>query len=147
MVLAFNTQRSEVEVLASQLWTDTDGDQVLFTETPEGLFSAFDPGDTGLLTQIPDPATAYNGDDDQISIAEGALFNVQLVAENRDSNGDRSKGVHNPFLSVELLVASINSVQATYALSVRLSPEAQAIVDRVNRELLRSRAPHTVSSR
>ena len=46
------------------------------------------------------------------------MFNLQLVAEARHGNGDRSKGVHNPFLSVDLLAASVNSLQDAYGLSL-----------------------------
>ena len=52
-----------------------------------------------------------------LSVAEGALFNMQLIAEGRDDHGDGSKGVHNPFLSVDLLAASLNSLQDAYGLS------------------------------
>jgi hypothetical protein len=70
------------------------------------------------------------------------------VGEARYANGDRSKGVHNPFLSPALLVASLNAVQTTYFTPVvRLSPEAQGIVDRINAKLLRGRAPSPISSR
>jgi hypothetical protein len=126
---------------------------VLFRSTtnPDGSFLAFDPGDTGLLTQLPDPAAAFTTADLQISVAEGALFNLRLVAPARYANGDRSRGVHNPFLSTALLAASINAVQATYfpppTAAVRISPRAQAIVDRVNAQVLRGRAPSSISSR
>ncbi|HEX6105144.1 MAG TPA: hypothetical protein VFZ26_06130, partial [Gemmatimonadales bacterium] len=130
------------------LWNDADGDTVLFTTNEDGSFLAFDPGDTGLLTQIADPAAAFTTADLQISVAEGALFNLRLVAEARYANGDRSKGVHNPFLSTALLAASINAVQTTYfAAPIRLSPEGQAIVDRVNAKVLAGRAPSPISSR
>jgi predicted CXXCH cytochrome family protein len=144
---ALESQRSTLKILADQLWVDADGDQVLYDTTATGAFNAFDPGDTGLLTQIPDPVTQINHKDNVVSIAEGALFNVRLVAENMYANGDRSKGVHNPFLSRDLLAASINSVKATYGLSVQASPEVQKILDEVDRRLLRTPVPHTVSSR
>ncbi len=144
---ALESQRATVKILADQIWTDSDGDQVLYDTTATGAFNAFDPGDTGLLTQIPDPLTQINHKDNVVSIAEGALFNARLVGEDLYANGDRSKGVHNPFLARDLLAASINSLKATYGLSVRLSPEAQAILDDVDRRLLRTRAPHTISSR
>jgi predicted CXXCH cytochrome family protein len=148
VALALNTQRGEIEFLADELWNDADGDTVLFTTNPDGSFLAFDPGDTGLLTEIADPATAFTTADLQISVAEGALFNLRLVGEARYANGDRSKGVHNPFLSPALLVASLNAVQTTYFTPVvRLSPEAQGIVDRINAKLLRGRAPSPISSR
>jgi predicted CXXCH cytochrome family protein len=145
--LALSSQRADIAVLADQIWTDTDGDQVLYDTTSAGLFSAFDPGDTGLLTQIPDPVTAINHKDPQISVAEGALFNVRLVGEDRYANGDRSRGVHNPFLSAALLAASIDALQSTYALSVRLPPEAQAVLDRLNRKLQQRRTTGPISSR
>jgi hypothetical protein len=149
VVAALSSQRADIEFLADELWNDVDGDTVLFTtDTLTGAFVAFDPGDTGLLTQIPDPATAYTTADVQISVAEGALFNLRLVGEARYANGDRSKGVHNPFLSTALLAASINAVQAEYfPAAIRLSPEAQAILDRVNAKVLRGRAPGTINSR
>jgi predicted CXXCH cytochrome family protein len=146
--LALSSQRANLAVLADQLWTDTDGDQVLFTTDETGAFVAFDPGDTGLLTQIPNPGTEFTTEDLQTSVAEGALFNLRLVGENRYANGDRSKGVHNPFLSAALLAASLNAVQDTYfAPPIRLSAEAQAVLDRVNAKLLRSRAANVISSR
>jgi predicted CXXCH cytochrome family protein len=147
--LALQSQRADIDVLVDQLWNDVDGDTVLFEADPvTGDFIAFDPGDTGLLTQIPDPATAFTTADLQISVAEGALFNVRLVGEARYANGDRSKGVHNPFLSTALLAASINAVQAQYFTpTVRLSPEGQAVLDRVNAKVLRGRAPSPISSR
>jgi hypothetical protein len=38
-------------------------------------------------------------------------------------------------------------LQAAYGLSPTLSPEARAILEDVNRRLLRRGAPHTISSR
>ena len=147
--LAFSSQRANIATLADLIWTDTDGDQVLFeADTATGAFIAFDPGDTGLLTQIPNPEIQFNREDDSISVAEGALFNMQLIAEDRDDHGDGSKGVHNPFLSVDLLAASIDLVAGC------LRPECAAVPRKrrrswidVNRRLLRTRAPHTISSR
>jgi predicted CXXCH cytochrome family protein len=147
VVLALGSQRTTIENLADQLWVDADGDQVLYDTTATGAFNAFDPGDTGLLTQIPDPVTQINHKDNVVSIAEGALFNARMIAENLYANADRSKGVHNPFLSRDLLAASINSVKATYGLSLRASPEVQAILDDVDRRLLRTRVPRPISSR
>ena len=143
---AFTDHRATVATLADLIWTDTDGDQVLYETNEDGSFAAFDAGDTGLLTQITDPAINLNPNDDSLSVAEGVLFNMQLIAEGRASNGDRSKGVHNPGLSTSLLGASITALQTVYSLSLRVPPETQALLDRVNRQL-RRRGPHTVSSR
>jgi hypothetical protein len=148
VALALQSQRADIDVLVDQLWNDVDGDTVLFEVDSAGAFLAFDPGDTGLLTQIPAPDSAFTTEDLQISVAEGALFNVRLVGEARYANGDRSRGVHNPFLSTALLAASINAVQGEYfGAAVRLSPEAQALLDRVNAKVLRGRAPSPISSR
>jgi predicted CXXCH cytochrome family protein len=144
---ALSSKRLDIAVLADQIWTDTDGDQILYDTTATGAFNAFDPGDTGLLTQLPDPVTAINHKDNQVSVAEGALFNVRLVAENRYANGDRSKGVHNPFLSTALLAASIQALQATYGLSIRLDPDAQVILDRENAKLQQRRVTGPISTR
>ncbi len=143
---AFSDHRNNIAVLADQIWTDTDGDQVLYETTEDGTFSAFDPGDTGLLTQIPNPAVNFNPNDDSLSVAEGVLFNVQLIAEGRASNGDRSKGVHNPGLSTSLLGASINALQDAYGLSLHVPPETQALLDRVRRHL-KVRDQRKISSR
>jgi predicted CXXCH cytochrome family protein len=144
--LALSSQRHDIAVLADLLWTDTDGDQVLYDTTAAGLFNAFDPGDTGLLTQLPDPATALNHKDLQVSVAEGALFNVRLVGENRYANGDRSKGVHNPFLAASLLAASIDAVESTYGLDIQ-SSQAKAVLDRINARLRQRRVVGPISSR
>ena len=64
------SHRSNVATLADLIWTDTDGDQVLFEEDENGTFIAFDPGDTGLLTQVPNPQINFNGADDSTSVAE-----------------------------------------------------------------------------
>ncbi len=144
--LAFSSQRGQIALLADQLWVDTDGDEVLFETAEDGSFVAFDPGDTGLLTEVPSPTINFNSNDDSLSVAEGALFNVQLIGENRNEHGDGSKGVHNPFLSVDLLAASVTSLQNAYGLNAPLSPEVNAILEQVNRRRL-TRDRHTISSR
>ena len=49
-----------------------------------------------------------------VTPAEGALFNVDLFGEGRFANGDKSFGVHNPFLARALLAANITELQKTY---------------------------------
>jgi predicted CXXCH cytochrome family protein len=144
---ALASQRADIQTLANILWNDVDGDQVLYDTLSTGAFGAFDAGDTGLLTQIPDPTTAINHKDLVVSIAEGALFNARLIGENRYANGDRSKGVHNPFLSTALLAASIEAVQTTYGISLRLTPQQQAVLSRVNAQVLRGRSQRQLSTR
>lgn len=87
----------ELGYLTGTLWTDVNGD------------GKIDAGDTGLLTQV--PATEFKRDS-VITVAEGALFNVQLVGV------DGSHGVHNPPYLRALLSATIQAVQQRYGLSV-----------------------------
>ena len=91
---AFEANRNIVRLLADQLWVDANGNQALYVTDPVSHVTSFDPGDTGLLTQV--PVTEFNTADNAITDAEGVYFNVQLVGENRYANGDRSLGAHNP---------------------------------------------------
>ena len=98
----FQAIEQEMAFLTGTLWTDVNGDGKIGS------------GDTGLLTQV--PATEFKRDS-IITAAEGALFNVQLVAV------DGSHGVHNPPYLRALLTATIQAVKQKYGLSV---PPAQA---------------------
>ncbi len=98
----FESLKSEMQYLAGILWTDVNGN------------GKIDTGDTGLLTKV--PSTEFKRDA-VITVAEGALFNVQLVS------ADRSNGAHNPPYLRALLLATINAVKTQYALTV---PPAQA---------------------
>lgn len=98
----FESLTSEMQYLAGVLWTDVNGN------------GKIDTGDTGLLTKV---ASTEFKRDAVITVAEGALFNVQLIAS------DRSNGVHNPPYLRALLLATINAVKTQYALTV---PPAQA---------------------
>jgi hypothetical protein len=131
---AFASQRAAVGALVDALWKDTNGNQKLFDTTasspgPGGRFAGFDAGDTGLLTQLSaaQADTAFNYKDNVVSVAEGVLFNVRLLGENRYANGDGSLGVHNPLLYQQLLATSINQLKARYGLPV--PPAVQALVD------------------
>ncbi|MEO8294853.1 MAG: cytochrome c3 family protein [Gemmatimonadota bacterium] len=139
-VSAFNANRSIVATLSDQIWVDN----------PAGAPSTIgvpDAGDQGLLSLI--PTTEYNTDDNLITVAEGVLFNVRLVADDRDANGDRSHGVHNPFLAQSLLTASIQALNATYGPFPAPPARVKALMDDVNQRILRSRTqrPTAVSSR
>jgi predicted CXXCH cytochrome family protein len=97
--------RVRIEALAVVLWEDLNGDQQLDP----------DPVDRGYLpTVLAMQPGEFDPTDNRISPAEGGLFNTQLTAEDRASNGDRSRGVHNPFLAEALLRANILEMQATY---------------------------------
>ena len=141
---AFEANRNIVRLLADQLWVDVNGNQVLYTTDPvTGQGTGFDPGDTGLLTQV--PVTEFNATDNKITDAEGVLFNVRLIAENRYGNADRSFGAHNPFLSQSLLTASIDALKATYGLAV--TPQVQRLMDQIKARNPRARAQFTISRR
>lgn len=128
----FTNERQTIANLVNQLWTD---DGVISPTTGEPYI---DPAtDTGLLPTLvasnpTDPVTgkkAFDGTDNYISPAEGALFNAMMLSENLYSHKDGSFGVHNPFYYEALLAASIQSVQTTYSLP-DVSPKVQALMRR-----------------
>lgn len=96
----------EMDYLTGTLWTDVNGDGTI------------DAGDTGLLTQVDSTEFAQ---DSIITVAEGALWNIQLVQK------DKSHGVHNPPFEKALIIATIQAVQQQYSLAV--SPAVQALMD------------------
>jgi predicted CXXCH cytochrome family protein len=104
----FVSLSDEMQYLAGVLWTDVNGN------------GKIDAGDTGLLTKV--PSTEFTRDS-IITVAEGALFNVQLVSV------DGSHGVHNPPYLKALLIASIDAVQQQYALAA-----PPAVAARIARE-------------
>jgi predicted CXXCH cytochrome family protein len=144
---AMASQRAVVGALTDALWNDADGDEVMFDTLPGGKFSAFDPGDTGLLTQLSaaQADTAYYYKDNVLSVAEGVFFNVRLLGEDRYANGDRSLGVHNPLLYQQLLATSIDQLKTRYGLPV--PPAVQLLVDQTLRHVaqLRGRTVRTAS--
>lgn len=101
---AFDANRATLAVFADQIWIDVDAD------------GSVDATDTGLLALVKAGAATeqFTTADGAITVAEGALYNVRMLGENRYSNGDKSMGVHNPFLSQKLLALSIQALQAQY---------------------------------
>lgn len=95
--------RDRLKTLANVLWTDVNGNQTIDAGT-----------DTGYLPQILASSPGEFAADSVITSAEGAAFNVRLVGEGLYANGDKSLGVHNPFLAEALLRASIADMQANY---------------------------------
>lgn len=117
---ALNSLRTQIALFADQLWIDTDDDEKIDAA----------PVDGGLLAIIArDFPGAINPSDDIISPADGAEFNVKLFGEGRYGNGDKSLGVHNPFLAKGLLAANIAELLATYPNLPDLSSAMQAEVD------------------
>jgi len=116
---AFQSNRATIAALVNTLWKDVNGDQKL-----EKL-----PTDSGYLAQIyaNNPADLTNAT--TVTPAEGCLFDVQMLGENLAANGDRSYGVHNPFLAQALLNACITELQAQYAYLAPPPPRVQALID------------------
>jgi len=100
----YESLTSELQYFASVLWDDVNGD------------GKIDAGDTGLLTEV--PSTEFKRDS-IITVAEGALFNVQLISV------DASHGVHNPPYLRALLIATIEAVQNKYGLSAPAAAQAR----------------------
>jgi predicted CXXCH cytochrome family protein len=105
VVAAFDANRAVLATFADQIWIDTDQNGTV------------DATDQGMLATVvaQAPTNQFSTSDGVITVAEGALFNVRLLGENRYANGDKSMGVHNPFLSQKLLAVSISALQAQYA--------------------------------
>lgn len=99
--------RTEIETLAAQIWRDLNNNQTIDAA----------PIDAGYLAIIKRDLPAELSNPTIITPARGAEFNVKTFGENRYSNGDRSKGVHNPFLARALLAASINELRTRYGLA------------------------------
>ena len=103
---AFLNSRDRIEQLAASIWVDGDGDQTI--DVP--------PTDQGYLPTIKATIPGeLNPSDQRVSPADGAEFNTKLCAE-RYSNGDKSKGAHNPFFCEALLRANIDELRAAYGL-------------------------------
>lgn len=117
---ALNSLRIQIASFADQIWIDNDGDESV---------DAF-PTDGGLLAIIKrDYPGAINPSDNIISPADGAEFNMKLFGEGRYANGDKSRGVHNPFLAKALLAANITELVATYPGLPPISAALQSQVD------------------
>lgn len=110
--------RSDIEALAAQIWVDTDHDETIDAA----------PTDAGYLAIIRRDRPTELTSTTVITPARGAEFNVKTFGE-RYSNGDKSLGVHNPFLARALLAANIAELRTAYGLP---APPAmiQALVDK-----------------
>ncbi|MEP6590781.1 MAG: cytochrome c3 family protein [Gemmatimonadota bacterium] len=98
--------RSEIETLAAQIWIDSNKNQTIDPAPIDGGYLAIIRRD--MPGELTNPTV--------ITPARGAEFNVKTFGEGRYGNGDRSKGVHNPFLARALLGANIVELRARYAL-------------------------------
>src|SRR5574338_761292 len=97
--------RARLKTLADVLWQDVNGNQLI------------DAGvDLGYLPTVKQNLPDEFKPDTVITAAEGGEFNARLVGEGLYGNGDKSLGVHNPFLAEALLRASIQEMQSKYSL-------------------------------
>lgn len=100
----FVSRRSTIKRLADQIWKDVNKNQVVDT------FGV----DSGYLPKVMKARPGDFAASAPLTAAKGALFNVQMVGEGLAANGDRSFGVHNPFLAESLLSVSIQALLAAY---------------------------------
>lgn len=135
----FNSKRATVKLLLDNLWTDTNGNQVL-EGTDGGVLAAVLRQHPGTLAPAADsawfcctdpdgsgPLTAAS--DKSLSIAEGALWNARMLGENLYSHNDGSFGIHNPALYEGLIASSINAVRTKYNLPAGIvSASAEAAI-------------------
>ncbi len=96
--------RARLATLRDQIWIDVNHNQ------------AIDATDGGYLGTIKATLPNEFKADTVITAAEGAEFNVKMVGEGSYGNGDRSLGVHNPFLAEALMRANIAELRTKYAL-------------------------------
>jgi predicted CXXCH cytochrome family protein len=113
---------SRLRSLTRTLWVDVDGDETV---------DAF-PADSGILAKIKANTTDLNPSTAPVTAADGAHFNVNLVGENAAgvfmyANGDKSHGVHNPFLAEVLLRASIDELTDLYGAQPWFTPLPSAV--------------------
>ena len=102
----FGQIRSDIAVLADQIWIDSNHNGVIDAA----------PTDAGYLAIIKRDHPAELTSTTVVTAAQGAWFNVDLFGEGRFGNGDKSFGVHNPFLARALLAADITELRSVYAL-------------------------------
>ena len=98
--------RADLKVLADQLWIDGNRNGVIDAA----------PTDAGYLAIIKRDRPGELTNSTVVTPALGAKFNVFTFGEGRYANGDKSRGVHNPFLARALLAANIAELRTAYAL-------------------------------
>jgi len=127
-------ERQAIRNLTDQLWNDLNptpnsGGEPYMDDLDSGdlvyiLFTAGNPTVDGVQ--------AFNGNDNVVSPAEGALFNAMMLAEELYEHKDGSYGVHNPFYYEALLAASIAEVRDVYAafLPGSVNPTVKALMEK-----------------
>ena len=127
--------RADIEFLAAQIWVDSDHDQTIDAA----------PTDAGYLAIIRRDRPTELTNTTVINPARGAEFNVKTFGEGRYANGDKSLGVHNPFLARALLAANINELKTYYGLPAP-PPAVQAAVTKALEEA-KLRQPNFITTR
>jgi len=128
----FNSTRLEVQVLIDILWVDSDHDTVL-EATDGGLLPAVlaqHPSTTVAATDSAWYCCTVDPKDNNLSVAEGALFNARMLGEELYGHNDGSKGIHNKSLYLGLIAGSINAVEDRYGLPNLLSPAQEALIQK-----------------
>jgi predicted CXXCH cytochrome family protein len=126
---AYFTLRGRLNNLLDQTWTDTNLDCVIDPS----------PTDAGVLPQVvakfPDSTAVLDPRDQNITVAEGLLWNAQLAHTadrpcfgggqvygiNFSAHLSSGSGVHNPFLLEALVTKSIEAAIAEYGLTASAS--------------------------
>jgi hypothetical protein len=128
-VAAFTVITQDVDRLTKQIWDDVNVNDTIDPDStacsalalpcanPTGSTTTDSTNranwDAGFLARTDlVPATEYVTNDNKITPAEGARFNVRMLRI--EGGADGSHGVHNPFLARALLGADITELQATY---------------------------------
>jgi predicted CXXCH cytochrome family protein len=128
----FNGTRAEIKVLVDILWIDVNHNTVL--ETTDGVLLpqvlAQHPGTTVPATDSVYYCCTASAKDNSLSVAEGALFNARMLAEDLYGHNDGSKGIHNPALYKGLIAGSINAVREKYGIINALSPSQEALIQK-----------------
>jgi hypothetical protein len=117
-VQVFTGITQDLDRLTKQIWDDKNGDDVIDAAPTDGGYLS----NKGLV-----PDTNYVTNDNKITPAEGAVFNVRML---REGGADGSHGVHNPFLARALLGADIDELQVAYPGLPPAAPVVQGIMQR-----------------
>jgi predicted CXXCH cytochrome family protein len=114
---AINASAAVLTTLLDVIWIDVNGNKVVDSAI-----------DGGYLAQV--PKGEFKTNDNYLSPAEGALYNVQLwrSGDARVANHpDNSWGTHNPFLAQRQLGATITYLKSFYSLPSPPAP-IQALI-------------------
>jgi hypothetical protein len=117
VVAAFTSNEQLIDPLVKQIWDDKNRNNAVDPAPTDGGF---------LSNTTAIPLTEYATNDNKITPAEGALFNVRML--DIEAGTDGSHGVHNPFLARSLLAANITELQNTYPGLAPPAPAVQALL-------------------